>query len=82
MCCVKVYKRSYTYNDVDFVVSMMLTYSSLRFTDTLLFAMSVVTCIQTSLSKFSIREDQVRLPHIDVSCAGRCCVFPVRKDKS
>ena len=57
MCCVKMYNRTYKYNDVDIVVSMMLTYSSLKFTDALLFAVSVVTCIQTSLSKFSIRED-------------------------
>jgi len=61
MSCVKVYNRSYKYNGVDIVVSMMLKYSSLKFTDTLLFAMSVVKCIQTSLSKFSIREDQVPL---------------------
>jgi hypothetical protein len=67
---------------MDIVASMMLTYSSLKFTDTLLFAMSVVACIQTSLSKFSIQKDQVPLPCIDVSCAGRCCVYPVRKDKS
>jgi hypothetical protein len=56
MYCVKVYNRSYKYNDVDIVASMMLTYSSLKFADTLLFAMSVVTCIQTFLFEVFDRE--------------------------
>jgi hypothetical protein len=70
MCCVKVYIRSYKYNGMDIVTSMMLTYSSLKLTDTLLFALSVVICIKTSLSKFSIQKDQVPLPHM---------MFPVRE---
>jgi hypothetical protein len=49
MYSVKVYNRSYTCNDMDIMTSMMLTYSALKFTGTLLFAVSVATCVQTSL---------------------------------
>ena len=64
---LKTHNSRYKYSKMDTVASMM-THSWLQFTDMLLFAMCVVTCIETSTFD---PERSSPYATVDVSCIAR-----------
>ena len=53
---LKIYNRSYTYNNTAILADMMLTYSLVKFIDMPLFTKYAVTCIKKHLTKVSDQE--------------------------